>query len=273
MQKSFFLKFAALCMSLLCPFTMGFASKEYVEEGYSSDFRGAGIPTEYSETIIYDHKDTASIEIQYGVPYYSLASTDNICANMAGAVIIGYYDRYAENLIPNFKSYNQLGSNIRYKENTREIEVVINTLYDLMNTNVGQVGTDFAGFNNGMNSYVNSHGYSYIQKDVWSNNLENYDKAIDDKQPVAIFTTGFSLVSKLNENNGKDQLNVLKYNDKHIMVGYGYRIDKYYDKNNKLIDTRTYLTVYNGGSRDKNIKYLCLNGKTNIDYAISIAIS
>lgn len=264
--------FASLCM--LSPVVLtGFASRQYFKEEYSSDFRGAGIPTIYSETVNYDHKDTVSVSIKYGVPYYNLNALGNKCANLAGAVVIGYYDRFFENLIPDFKAYTQLGSHITYKGSTSEVNNLVDTLYVLMSTDVGHSGTDFNGFNKGMTTYVKNHGYIYAKKEVWNKNLIEYDNAIDEEKPVAVFASGFSLISKLSERDGKDEIEIQKYKDKHVMVGYGYRIDKYYDKNNNLIDTRTYLTVYNGGMINRTIKYLWLDGNTTVDHALAVTIS
>lgn len=275
MQKTFLAKVATLGMALVCPFTMGFAAKETEEQGYCANFRGAGVPTEYSETITYDHKETTTVEFEYGIPYYNLTSFGNICANMAGAVIIGYYDRFAEDLIPNFKAYMQLGSYIRYKGTTSEVSNVIDKLYDYMGTDVGQSGTDFNGFNSGMAAYAAAYGgYTYTQSNVWGNNLTAYKNAIAAEKPVAVFATGFSLLSSLTEGNGVDTLGIMEYDgDKHVMVGYGYRIDNYYDSSNRLIETRTYLIVFNGGMINTSIKYLQLDGHTNVDHAIAVTIS
>lgn len=275
MQKTFLAKVATLGMALVCPFTMGFAAKETEEQGYCANFRGAGVPTEYSETITYDHKETTTVEFEYGIPYYHLISFGNICANMAGGVIIGYYDRFAEDLIPNFKSYSQLGSYIHYKGNSYEANDMIEKLYDYMGTNIGQDGTDFDGFNSGMAAYAATYGgYTYTQTNVWGSNLTAYKNAIAAEKPVAVFATGFSLLSSLTEGNGVDTLGIMEYDgDKHVMVGYGYRIDNYYDSSNKLIETRTYLIVYNGGMINSSIKYLQLDGRTNVDHAIAVTIS
>lgn len=275
MQKTFLAKVATLGMALVCPFTMGFAAKETEEQGYCANFRGAGVPTEYSETITYDHKETTTVEFEYGIPYYNLTSFGNICANMAGAVIIGYYDRFAEDLIPNFKAYMQLGSYIRYKGTTSEVSNVIDKLYDYMGTDVGQSGTDFSGFNSGMAAYAATYGgYTYTQSNVWGSNLTAYKNAIAAEKPVAVFATGFSLLSSLSEGNGVDTLGIMEYDgDKHVMVGYGYRIDNYYNSSNKLIETRTYLIVFNGGMINTSIKYLQLDGRTNVDHAIAVTIS
>lgn len=273
MQKIIFERIAVLFAALFCFVAMGFRPIKQTDEGYSSDFRGARIPEKYSSTVTYDHKESTSVEIEYGIPYYNLNSLNNKCANLAGAVVIGYYDRFFENLFPNFKSYTQLGTYVKYKGNSAASDAVIDTLYDLMNTDLGKTGTDFTGFNAGMRTYVENQGYTYGQQEVFSNDLKKYQVSVDAKKPVVIFATGFSLIENMSEADGEDQMIVQKYKDKHVMVGYGYRVDKYYDKNNKLIDTYTYLTVYNGGMQNKSIKYLWLNKDTTIDHAISITIS
>lgn len=237
---------------------------------------GSGEATEITQTISYDHKETTVVEIPNGMPFYDLSddTTGNSkCANVAGAVVVGYYDRNYEELIPDYKAYTKLGTRIIYKSLGVEVENVINSLYSLMETNKGQAGTTFEGFNSGLENYVENHGYSYATRDVWNGNLSLYKSSVNNEKPVVIFASGFSFVSDSAESNGKDVLTIDKYQDNHVMVGYGYRIDEYYNSNNKLIETRTYLSVMNGGTIDRSIKYLCLDGLTEIQHAIEVTIS
>lgn len=234
---------------------------------------GSGEATEITQTINYDHKETTIIEIPSGVPYYNASVEENRCANIAGAVVLGYYDRFCEELIPNYKAYTKLGSRIIYKNKGIEVENVIDSLYDLMRTDKGQAGTTFDGFNSGMEAYIENHGYSYATRDVWNSDLSLYKDAVNSEKPVVIFASGFSFVSDLSEADSRDVITIDKYQDNHAMVGYGYRIDEYYNSDNKLIETRTYLSVMNGGAIDRSIKYLCLDGLTEINYAIEVTIS
>ena len=259
--------FLAGIIGFLNPVVVGFEKQGYC---------GNGEATELTQTINYDHKETTVVEIPNGMPFYDISgdTTGNSkCANVAGAVILGYYDRYYEELIPDYKSYTKLGTRVIYKSLGVEVENVINSLYSLMGTDKWQAGTTFEGFNNGLEEYIENHGYSYSTRNVWNSNLSLYESSVNNEKPVVIFASGFSFVSDLAESNGRDVITIDKYQDNHAMVGYGYRIDEYYNANNQLIETRTYLSVINGGTIDRSIKYLCLDGLTEINHVIEVTIS
>lgn len=73
------------------------------------------------ETIDYARKDSQEYSIKYDLPNYGGAIGETCCANTAGAILLGYYDRFNENLIPNFKTYMQIGNILKYKINSEEI--------------------------------------------------------------------------------------------------------------------------------------------------------
>ena len=54
-------------------------------------------------------QNTEDYEIKYGLPTYYAEYGTTVCANTAGAIAIGYYDRFNENLIPNYKTYTKFG--------------------------------------------------------------------------------------------------------------------------------------------------------------------
>ncbi|MFR3549432.1 MAG: hypothetical protein ACLTTW_03920 [Coprobacter sp.] len=82
---------------------------------------------------------------------------------------MGYYDRFFENLIPNYQSYVRIGAVIRYKSASTNVDNMLDELYVLMDTDQGQLGTTYTGFQEGMKAYVENRGYtstSEFQTDV-----------------------------------------------------------------------------------------------------------
>ncbi len=238
--------------------------------GYS----GSGNITEISETISYASKTENTYGIKGDLPKYSGVVGATNCANVAGGIIIGYYDRFCEDLIPKFKTYNQLGSLIIYKLGTAEISNVLDSLYTLMGTDVNQAGTTFNGFQNGMTSYANSHGYTYFTESILTSgrfDFSKYKKAVENNKPVALFLSNFSLLNQIQTNNGQDIITSDYSNVSHVIAACGYKQQIYYNSNEQQIAERIYLKVSSGFS-ERGICYLNINSVSKIDKAISITI-
>ena len=96
MQNKVVVRTAALALAAACVAAAGFTAGRaaFADE---DRYLGIGTSTSYSETINYDHKETVSAEIPYGLPYYSSNKYENECAPMAGTVLVGYYDRFLAN--------------------------------------------------------------------------------------------------------------------------------------------------------------------------------
>lgn len=269
-MKSKILKTTALVAILgSANFCMGFSVVFSGKD--NSRFCGYAEFVTQTEAINYSRKETSEYEIKSGVPGYYRMGENTSCANIAGAVVIGYYDRFCEELMPDYKAYYQIGSGIMYRLGGTNAEQVMTSLYNLMGTDVGGAGTTFNGFHAGMNSYVNGHGYTYITEDMGSIDFNKYKTAVEADKPVAIFLSSFSF-----KINGSDDgtTEIIKYdysNTGHVVVGYGYTVDTYYNANNQAIAARTYLKVASGLETYK-MSYLCLDGKSNVSRATAITI-
>ncbi len=253
---------------LLC---IPYAGYVLPENSNETHYCGSGSYVEHSETINYSRKEVTEYSIKGDLPNYTTLYGNTNCANIAGAVLIGYYDRLYENLILNYKTYIQIGSVIRYKAENSDIQQVVSTLYSSMGTDSNQSGTTYNGFQNGMRNYVNNHGYAYSVEDVGSFNLEKYKSAVESNYPVAVFLSSFSMLVSCTTFNSKDTLVSNSCSIAHVEVGCGYRIDTYYNESNQIIMEKTYLKVASGLS-DFNISYLCLDKNSTIDRASAINI-
>lgn len=228
------------------------------------------------QTISYSRKLTDAYNILYDLPsYYGIAGQTG-CANTAGTVILGYYDRFYENLIPNFTTYVRIGATIRYRSGSTEIENVMLRLRDLMSTN-SQLGTTYSGFQAGMESYVQGQGYTYSSASVFSSgslNFDLYKTAINDQKPVALFLNGFACLNYIQANDAgtMDTISSGYSASTHVAVGCGYKRETYYNASGSVIDTRTYLKAATGLA-PYDIGYFNINGLGAIDRAIAITIS
>lgn len=232
---------------------------------------GYGDEISESETISYSRKEVLEYSIYEAVPEYTIQNSFSNCANIAGAILIGYYDRFCEDLIPNYKSYTQLGSIITYKGISATTEQVIRDLYEMMGTDVGSVGTTFSGFQTGMNAYVSSHNYTYKTSYIGAYNYNDYISSINSSRPIAVFLNDYSLVDNFQDNGKSETINSSYSSVAHVVICYGYVEVNYYDSSNRIITQRRYLMV-SSGLTQIGLCYLCLDGKSTINESISVII-
>ena len=243
----------------------------YTESQFELRYCGTGNKTEQTETINYSRKEVQEYSISGNLPLY-IMSDDNPagCANVAGAVIIGYYDRFCENLVPNVKTYVQLGNFIRYTKQTQEISDLIGEFADLMGSNDNGAGTTINGFHRGMRAYVSGKGYNYSYNSVGNLSFSSYKNAVENNKPVAIFLRNYSLLKSTGNSDEKDNIVTEHSTIAHVVVGCGYRVDTYYNSNNNVIASRTYLKVSDGAD-GMALQYLAVSGSAIENaYAINI---
>ena len=248
-------------------------SEELLGEAKGTRFSYQGVGSSYQQesyTISYHHKTTTSDWIQYGLPQYSPA-TGTSCANAAGAILNGYYDRFYSNLIPNFQPYLMIGTTLVYRAGSQETEDMMAQLKTLMGTD--ETGTTYTGFNTGMTSYVQSKGYTYTTTNLISNNTFNfnaYKTAVSNGKPVALFLNGYAMCATV-EGDGADTINNVVSVNTHVAIGYGYEETIYYDANNNVVSTQRHLMVSSGlagyGLQIFNMAY----GMINKAIAVTIA--
>ncbi|MBO5027391.1 MAG: hypothetical protein J6C79_02575 [Clostridia bacterium] len=225
---------------------------------------------EQSYTITYDHKTVTESGIQYAVPNYSPA-TGTSCANAAGAILLGYYDRFYPELIPNFQTYLVIGTGIVYRMESEEVQDAMVELRTLMGTD--DTGTTYTGFNAGMTSYVQSKGYTYTITSLFTNNtfdFARYKTTVDGGTPVAFFLNGYAMAATV-EGDGEDTINNSISGNTHVAIGYGYKEDIYYDANNNVISTQRFIRV-SSGLAIYGLCYFNMNYGT-INKAIAVTIA
>lgn len=224
-------------------------------------------------TIEFASKDKHEYLMSLQPPTYSSSPYISACACIAGANIIGFYDRYYENLIPDYEpGYMFMGAAYLYYIQTAPVTEVVKQLYVDMGTT--DKGTTESQFKSGMTKYCNRAGYGISYTSMMSGSSINYSKVIqyieEYNQPVALFLSGYN-VGSVSESDTQDTYGYYYSEGNHVMVGFGYRYVTYMYSNSK---TETFNFIY-VSSGDHNSSYGYYNIKynsTTINSALAINI-
>ena len=224
-----------------------------------------------TDRIEFTKRDITFVETTKGVPLYSQVGTyANSCGAVAGAIVVGFYDAYYENLIPN---YVPVFSNGKYKRNdTVYIPKLFGDLYDLMRTNVDDVGVSEEDCKNGLRAYVNNHGQNLSYSNVKGYNAINeaaFVNAIKNNQPVLLFCDKMDLYS-IGNNSTFDIVVKTDFNGAHIAVGFGLYTLTYYNGNNNF-RTDKYIRIATGISGMPD-SYLKLESTDWCDSAYAVSV-
>lgn len=223
--------------------------------------------------ITYATRSKTSYSIQYDLPNY-YGSPGTVCASIAGGVVIGYYDRFKENLIPDYQVYTLFGSRIIYKAATQTILDLIDDLYVLMGGEVEHLGVTFSEYQYGMNTYIAGRGHTYSTNSVFSYgnfDFNKYKAAVESNKPVALFLDNFAIRDYIDTNGDTDTIKSDFSSTPHVVVGCGYEQYKYYNAAGVEIDNRIYLKVATS-LPTYQISYININGLSTINEAISSEI-
>lgn len=248
---------------------------EYVFNGFNYFGGGTATFTNTTFTISYARKTTVNYSIQYDLPNINGSFQNGSCAHTAGAIILVYWDRFCENIIPNFEPMSVIGPFVVYKTITTEIEDLGFELIELMQIGEPHEGTTFSEFQLGMETLVERQGYTYTTTNLFSGgsfNFNNYKNSVENNIPVALFLSDFNMLDGILEDDGIDTIGNGYCPVSHVTAACGYKIDTYYDANDSVIQTRNYIKVASG-LNSYGIGYLNINGVTSISKAISIQVS
>ena len=204
-----------------------------------------GISTIYTttETFSYSTKTTESYFINNSVPaYYDTANRDYTCAPVAGANIIGFYDRYFPDLVPDIATGYARGTRYNYYAMARyetQLKSLIDDLATRMGTNSN--GTNKYSFMAGLSSYVASRNLSATFTDITQEmtttyvlDLEQAIAQLKNGNPIAFFTSGVNFTTFTDTGNSVT-MTIKSADDNHIFVAYGYQKDVYYDASGNVV--------------------------------------
>lgn len=277
-NKTFKIFFNLCWLSLLFILTVnvfsGFIVVSPHKSRYSSSYGDVAAPysTVTSETINFTHREETYIETAYGVPLYTQINTyPNSCGPVGGAIIVGFYDKYYENLIPD---YNPCLSSGKYRKNDDTIRnVLMKDLYTLMRTNVDDVGVSEPDCKNGLSTYVKNHGYNLTYSSVKSGSTVSesaYASSINNNRPVLLFCSKMDLY-QFSTTATQDNWSTIHYNGAHVAVGFGLYTVKYYNGNTNF-RTDKYLRIATGLSEFQD-GFIKISSNDWCDNAYSVTVA
>lgn len=215
----------------------------YRSPTYSSDLQLLSLNVD-SEYIYFTKRETEYYETEKGLPLYIQTSAlSNSCGPTAGAIIVGFYDKFYEELIPDYVTYYPASGKYKSADSTY-IPNLMSDLYVRMRTNVDDVGVNETDCINGLRNYVESKNRSLSYFKVNSGNKLNessYLNSVQNNHPILIFNMPTKIYN-FSTNSNYDVFSISEINGNHIYVGYGYYKIKY-TLGNGDIRTDTYIKV------------------------------
>ena len=232
--------------------------------------------------IEYDTKQVIDKAVLPSAPSYGYAYSDrkNMCSPVAGANIVGYYDQWYTDLIPNFTPgmTSSSGKFMFFPDlGTTQVKNTIIQLYDLMKTNVGGGGTTESNFKSGLVAYFNNAGlsctYSSFYKNTTSVNLQTLKTAVNQKKVGVLLCSHYNFVSGIMHLENEPKTAVVKENSAvgHTMMVYGYQTIAYY-KDGQNFRTDTFLYVSSGYSSSEQ-GYILMEDYLKIENALIVSVS
>ena len=216
-----------------------------------------------SKTLAKSH----SLSLRY--PNYDYSPAVGSCGSIAGGNVIGFYDRYDENLIPNHVSGTLLGNAFLYSPEDSAINQLITTLYEYMGTE--HVGTTEDEFIDGMTRFCTEKGKKISFTSCMSSKSFNFTSAqqkMESNLPIVLFLSGYNATILTSEGN-TDTVSYLVSTANHIMVGFGYEVYHYSTANGTV--TYEYINVSTGLSTGTR-RLFDIHYKTQINDALAVNI-
>lgn len=188
-------------------FYQGDANNDYVEK---------------TVTIYYTNHTYDNNSLCLGAPKYVNTGWTSGCAAVAGGNLIGYYDRFYEDLIPNHTAGMSNGDLFIYYSADQNVKDAISTLYADMKGSAD--GISEADFKSGMKTYCSRKGLSCDFTSLKSGSALNYNSVkdcINDGYPLVLFLNSYTVCDMFNEDN-VGQMNYEIHSGNHVMPGFGY---------------------------------------------------
>ncbi len=244
-------------------------------------FNGQGVLVNNVYDIVCDEMVTVASSMHISAPSFTSyePTMNNYCGAMAGRNVVGFYDRWLTNLIPNFTPGMVTGAGVyRYYPDMElpATDAVLASLYDLMLIDeVG--GTTSQNFKNGLRTYATQKGYDTSYSSFYGNatsvNLTQLTNAINQNKVGVIMCSTFNYIYSImpSEELGIVRVNKFTSTAAHMMMVYGYQTLAFYQDGNHVC-TKTFLYVCSG-FEDSEQGFMELNDFSTIDEAVIVSMS
>lgn len=238
---------------------------------YATDFYGASDFVTTVETVSYSDRSQNNEVLALRTPEYIISGVT--CVPIASANIIGFYDRYYTELIPNFDPGITYGTHYLYRYPDSEVTTMtLQLASDMGLTSPATQGATVTQCKNGMTKYCNRKSLSISFTSSMKNGKFNYDIAkaqLDQGLPILVFCSKFNLTTVLTANN-VDTITYKVCSDPHAMAVFGYT-EITYILNDGGVRTDKYLRVSSGlNNFDNMLLYISSNIDIDNAYAINI---
>lgn len=202
--------------------------------------------------------------------YHNPGGLVGACASIAGANLVGYFDKFYEDLIPNHEAgYTKYG---KYYYNLQDTYVAdtIRELYSNMNGNSN--GITESNCISGLKKYCSDRNYTCDLTTIMSSGKISYDKvkeSTDEGKPVVLFLNTYTTCDVYGYDDF-DAIHYSKYSGNHVMVGFGYG-ELTYTLSNGSTQNYQFIGVATGFG-DPSEAFFNINYNTNIISAYKVYI-
>lgn len=226
-----------------------------------------------SVTINYQTRVPNAQNLSLRIPHYaSPGGLEGPCAAVAGANLIGFYDRYYEDLIPNHTAGIEAYGSYLYNLADEYVYDTIRDLYKKMDGSA--IGITEAKFKEGMQEYCKEKNLTCDFTQLLSSGKLNYDavkQSIAENKPVALLLSTYNICGISGYDDSKyDRYDYRLYSGNHVMAGFGY-CELSYTFTNGSKQTNKFIYVATGFAF-KSEAYFNVNYSTNINSAYKVFI-
>jgi len=223
------------------------------------------------ETINYSYKEVDSYFNPCKLPAYKSSYT---CGMTAGGNLLAHYNRVDPGLIPNVNPGIIFLGQWLWTTQTADVNVMFDSLYQKMGAN--SAGVTISQYLNGISSYATSNGRTATITNIMTSsglNASQYKAAFQNNKVISVFVDTFAIVDPYSYvfYQGYDTVTTNIYYAAHVMTAYGYYNVSYYNAQNQMFRSDTYLYVQTG-LNSPALGFVKLNQYTGVDdgYIISI---
>ena len=270
--------------SIYCTFKGGYAvakknNDEYIIEKlwcdtaeYFDSYLGASGLTQNTSSVSYTDKSENNKSLALTNPTYTVPEVT--CVPSAATCILGFYDRYYTELIPNFTPGRVVLTNYMYSAADNNVFLVGKQLaYDMGVTNPATDGVTVSNCKSGMQTYCARKNLSVSFSSCMSRGNFNYATArthLTSNTPLLIFTSSFG-ISYISTSNNVDTITTYYAAAMHCMAVFGFS-EVTYTLSNGTTKTDTYLRVAGGmASHYSGLMNIATYAAIDDAYAVTIS--
>lgn len=174
-------------------------------------------------TVTYSSRTTKYKSLAKRMPSYTNpGDLSGACAAIAGTNILGFYDRYYDDLIPNFTAGKEVYGYYIYNADNSYVYESMRELYSDMNGS--SAGITESNFKSGMQKYCAKRNLSCDFTSLLSSGKFNFAAAvqsIEENKPIALMLSTYTICD-IDGYNGYDEQTYHMYYGNHVMAGFGY---------------------------------------------------